>query len=112
MFNDMLPIALQSGIKVLDYWFMTYIEIIDTIKAFREVERQRIREVASFNHSLANLIALSMARLENDKAEYPTLKQSFPGLFNDIDDTPKQQNSEVMKERFLRYADANNKKMR
>jgi len=112
MFNNMLPIALQSGIKVLDYWFMTYGEIMDTIKAFGEVERLRIREVAMFNHSLANLIALSMARLTNEKAEYPSLKQAYPGLFNDIDDTPKQQNVEIMKERFLRYADANNKKMR
>jgi len=114
MFNDMLPIALQSGISVMDYWFLTYGEIVDTVKAYRENDRLRIREVATFNHSLANLIGLSVARLMDKSSEYPTLKGAYPNLFDDVieDNTPVQQNAEIMKERFMKYAEANNKKVR
>ena len=112
MFNDMLPIALQCGINILDYWFLTYGEIVDTVKAFREVDRLRIREVATFNYSLATLISKGIARVLDGKSDYPSLKGAYPGIFTDIDETPVQQNAEIMKERFMKYAEANNKKVR
>lgn len=110
----MLPAALQSGIRILEYWELTFGEIVSTISAYREGENMRIRETATFNYSLANLIGLSVARLMDEKAEYPSLKKAYPTLFDDIieDDRPVQQDWEIAKARLMQYAEANNKKER
>jgi hypothetical protein len=110
----MLPTALQIGISVYGYWSMTYGEIIMSIEAFNENERLRIREVASSNHQLANLIGLSVARIMNKDAEYPSLKEAFPNIFDDLIEKiePVQQDWQVAKARLLQYAEANNKKER
>ena len=92
---------------------MTYGEIVATIEAYKANEKLRVREVAVFNHSLANLIGLSVARLMNDKAKYPTLREAYPLIFADLEDEkPAHQDWKVAKERLLQYAEANNKKMR
>jgi hypothetical protein len=107
----MLPIALQCNINVLDFWTMTYGEISDLVDACRENDRLRIREVASFNHSLANLVGLSVARLMDKKSKYPTLKESYPNIFKDLEDNkPVIENAEVTKAKMLKYAESNNKK--
>ena len=110
----MLPIALQVGISAYDYWSMTYGEIIDSIKAFKENERLRVREVAGFNYQLANLIGLSVARIMDKDAKYPSLKESFPNIFDDLieNDEPIQQDWQIAKARLMEYAEANNKKER
>lgn len=109
----MLPIALQCKINMFEFWEMTYGEIVMTIEAYRENERLRIREVASFNWNLGNLIGLSVNRLMDKNAEYPSLKESFPSVFSDLEDEePVQQDWQVAKARILQYAEANNKKKR
>ena len=109
----MLPFALQVGVGTIEYWSMTYGEIKGTIDAYRTNEKRRIREVAVFNHIQANLIGLSVARLMNDKAKYPTLREAYPLIFADLEDEkPAHQDWQVAKARLLQYAEANNKKMR
>lgn len=109
----MLPIALQCNINTFDFWNMTYGEINDTINANRETNRLRVREVASFNHSLGNLIGLSVARLMDKKTKYPTLKEAFSDIFSDLEDNkPNVENEEVTKARLLKYAESNNRKKR
>ena len=53
-----------------------------------------------------------MARLINDEAEYPSLKEAYPGIFSDIVEEPVQQDWRLAKARLLQYAEANNKKVR
>lgn len=113
LFNGLLPAALQCGITVSDFWEMTYGEIVITIKAKNEVEKNRIREAATLNHHLANLIGLSVARLMDKNAKYPSLQEAFPGMFDDIvqeQQAPKQQDWRVAKERLMQYAEAHNRK--
>jgi len=109
----MLLIALQSEISINDYWNMTYGEILLSVEAYRETNRLRVREVASFNHSLANLIALSVNRLLDKKAKYPSLKESFPNLFSDLKDKQEiVEDEDVTKARLLQYMESNNRKKR
>ena len=112
LFEDILPPALQSGINISEYWYLTYGEIRATIDAHQANTKLRIREQASLHHSLANLIGISVARLMNDKVEYPSLKEAYPGLFSDIVEEPVQQDWRLAKARLLQYAEANNKKKR
>ena len=110
LFKGMLPIALQSGLSVFDFWSMTYGELSDTIAAYNNNEKNRVREAASLNYHLANLIGISVARLMDKKAEYPTLQVAYPGLFDDLEVEDKQQNWEVAKARLMKYAEVHNKK--
>ena len=110
LFEDILPPALQSGVSISEYWYLTYGEIKATIDAHQANQKLHTREQASQNHSLANLIGLSVARLINDEAEYPSLKEAYPGIFSDIVDEPVQQDWRLAKARLLQYAEANNKK--
>lgn len=107
----MLPVALQVGISAYGYWEMTYGEIIDTINAFKENERLRIREKASFEHQLANLIGLSVARIMDKDAEYPSLKKAFPNIFDDLieNEEPIEEDWNITKARMMQYADVVNK---
>ena len=109
----MLPIALQCGINTFQFWEMTYGEISVTVDAHRETSRLRVREVAGFNHSLANLIGLSVARLMDKKSKYPTLKEAFPGMFDDLEsNNPITESEDITKAKLLQYAEFNNRKKR
>ena len=48
----MFPIALSCGVKALEYWDMTYLEIMETIYAYREQERIELQKIATMNHKL------------------------------------------------------------
>ena len=113
LFKGMLPIALQSGLSVFDFWSMTYGELSDTIDAYNNNETNRVKESASLNYNLANLIGFSVARLMDKKAKYPTLQDAYPGLFDDLkveDKQPVQQDWENAKPRMMKYTEAHNKK--
>lgn len=110
LFKGMLPIALQSGLSVFDFWSMTYGELSDTIDAYNNNEKNRVKEAASLNYHLANLIGVSVGRLMDKKAEYPTLQGAYPGLFDDLKVEPVQQDWEVAKARLMKYTDAHNRK--
>lgn len=112
IFNEMLPTALQCGIGVREYWELTYGEIIDTIDAYNISEKRKMQENAAMIHQLANLIGISVSRLVDNSAKYPTLYEAYPQLF-DIPEPPKieQQDWKIAKERLLRYAGAHNKKV-
>ena len=112
MFEDILPPALQSGISISEYWYLTYGEIKVTIDAYQANQKLHIREQASLHYMLANLIGISASRLTNDKAEYPSLKEAYPSIFSDIVEEPAQQDWRLAKARMLQYAEANNKKER
>ena len=112
MFEDILPPALQSGISISEYWYLTYGEIKVTIDAYQANQKLHIREQAGLHHSLANLIGISVARLMDNKAEYPSLKEAYPGIFSDLETAPPQEDWEISKIRMMQYAEANNKKKR
>lgn len=48
----------------------------------------------------------------DDKVKYPSLKEAYPSMFDDIEEEVPQQDWEISKIRMLQYAEANNKKMR
>ena len=83
------------------------------IESFNRREKARVQEVASMTYQSANLIGLSVARLMNEKATFPTLQEAFPSLFDElvVDTTPKQQDWMLMKDRLTQYTAAHNNKI-
>lgn len=101
----MLPFALQVGIDVIEYWDYTYGEIVASIKAHKENDRLRVREIAGFNYGLANLIGLSVARIMDDKAEFPSLKKAYPNIFSDLKEESEVEPWKVTKAKMLQNAE-------
>lgn len=113
MFESLLPTVLDCGISIFDFWDMTYEEMRLVIDSFNRREKARVQEMASMNYQLGNLVGMSVARLFDEKAKYPTLFEAFPTLFDDleIDTTPRQQDWRIMKDRLQQYATAHNTKI-
>lgn len=110
LFEGMLPIALQCGIGIFDFWDMTYGEITMTIKAFNDKEINRLKEKAIMDYQLANIIGLSVARLMDKNAKYPEIEKVYPSLFDVPKDKPVQVDWRIAKERLMKYTDAHNRK--
>ena len=115
LFDSLLKVALTSHISILDFWEMTYGEIVYTIRANNETEINSLKELAAMNYHLANLIGLSVARLTDKDAKYPSLYEAFPTLFEE--EIEEQEEVEIVnndwiliKDRLLSYASAHNNK--
>lgn len=110
LFEGMLPIALQCGISIFEYWDMTYGEITLTIKAFNDSTVNKLKEKAIMDYQLANMIGLSVARLMDKNAKYPKIEELYPSLFEVENTQPKQIDWRIAKERLMKYTDAHNRK--
>lgn len=107
----MLPIALQCGMSVFDFWDMTYGEILMTIEAYNERLLVNLKEKAVMDYQLANIIGLSVARLMDNNAKYPEIHEVYPSIFKEPEtEKPVQVDWRVAKERLMKYTDAHNKK--
>lgn len=102
----MFPIALTCGIRALDYWDMTYLEIMETIYAYREQERIELQKIATMNHKLSQLIAIGF----NSPKDMPTIYDAYPSLFEKPVET-KQDDWRIMKDRISAFAQVHNRKL-
>lgn len=62
---------------------MTYGEISDTIASKNRVRVLEMKERASFDHIMADLIGTSVGRLLDKNAKYPSLYDAYPTLFKE-----------------------------
>lgn len=110
MFDSLLPTALQCGVKIFEFWDLTYGEIILIINAHNANLKAKMQQEAALNHQHANLIGLSVARLMDKNAEYPSLYEAYPNLFEELKPQPVVEDWQIIKDRLMRYADAHNQK--
>lgn len=106
--------ALIAGLDYERYWEYTYGEIIGYIKAYNKRKQDDMKTQATFCHAQANLIGMSVARLMDDKSKYPSLYESFPGLFKEEaareEELRKEREWQLYKARIMEYSIANNSK--
>lgn len=100
--------ALYVGIGAVDYWHLTYGEIVATIEVYNSRKEEERKENEVNLYTLANLIGLSVARLFSEKNKFPTIYELFPDDFNEI--SSPSEDWRVMKERFLKFAKSHNAK--
>jgi len=62
------------------------------------------------DHRLADLIGLSVNRLINKNATFPSLSEAYPHLLEE--GRSEKKDWRVVKQRLLQYAEANNSKRR
>jgi len=115
LFDNLKYQALECGVNVFTFWNMTYGEIVDVIKTSNKMKLAKLKEKANLDHALAELIGLSVSRLLDKNAKYPTLFEAYPELFKEESEKKKleepiQQDWEIAKARLMAYATNHNKK--
>lgn len=116
LFEQLKPQALDSGITIFSFWNMTYGEIVDVIASANRQRLNQLKERASFDHILADLVGASVGRLMDKNAKFPTLYDSYPTLFKDEISKKEveapQEEWKLYKARLMKYATAHNEKQR
>lgn len=99
---------MSYGLTEADFWSMTFAEIERAIKAKKQQEKRK----AEFDHILANLIGLSVARIYNKSNTYPTLAEAYPSLFDRVAEAEdlQKKKDELSAIRFKQFALSHNKK--
>lgn len=86
------------------------------IKAYNRKRLDDMKLQATMNHSLANLIGLSVARIMDSKSHYPTLFEAYPTLFAEEaerEERIRQENEwKLYKARIMEYSMSHNKKIK
>lgn len=107
-----LEIALDYGIKEVEFWDMTIDELGRAIDSKKRLRERDLQEKASFDHILADLIGRSIARLYSSSAKYPEISDIYTTLFDkqEIDEKRKEKIAELSAARFRRFANSFNTK--
>lgn len=105
---------MDAGVKEVDYWDMTYGEIVNIIKSHNRIYEREQREKALFFYKLADLITAGVASLFSEDLDFPHIYQSFPGMFEPervlIQKAEQQKQMEIYKARFTAFALSHNEK--
>lgn len=105
LFEKLLPIFLENGGKLFDFYIATYGEINAVINANRKRVKQEFQMAATVAYQTARLNSYAFA----DASKMPPLTEVFPKLFDDIKAAkPKQQDWRVMLDIMSSYADQHN----
>lgn len=103
--------ALDAGIKEAEFWEMTLAEIERAIKSKLRVMRAEMREKATYDYILADLIGRSVARVQNSANKMPDIDTVYPSLFDseEIEEQKRKRRDELTALRFRQFAQAFNK---
>ena len=91
---------------------MTFAELERLIKSKQRLEEKRLKEKASFDYILADLIGKSISRLYSSENNIPTIEEVYPSLFDSVElqEQKQEQKDEVSAIRFKQFAQSFNKR--
>lgn len=90
---------------------MTLAELTRAIESKKRQEKERLKELATFNYIQADLIGRSIARLYSSSAKMPQIQDIYPSLFETETEKQKEdKRMEISAIRFRMFAQAYNKK--
>lgn len=107
--DELLPLALQCGISIFDFYQMTFAEVQAVINAYFTKQKRELQQQASMTYAGASLTAMFVSRLISDKAKTLTLYEAFPDLFKEEIEEEKKTRQEREKEALLAFVNRHNK---
>ena len=121
MFDKLYPFAIRAGVKPIEYWDMTYGEIMDSIEQdwyFRyihtEEERYKLESVLSYIGMAIHQIPINVnTAIMGKTANYPKITDYMPERVKEQlareQEIQKKRSADL---RFLSWADRINKKFK
>ena len=107
--DELLPLALQCGISIFDFYDMTFAEVQAVINAYFTKQKRELQQQASMVYAGASLTAMFVSKLISDKAKILTLYDAFPDLFKEEIKEAEKRAQEEEKQRFLQFVARHNK---
>lgn len=114
MAYKLLQPCINLGLEESKFWDMTIAEL----QRYSEGALWRLKQQASLDYTLANLIGISNARLLSKDIEYPSIEDAYPSIFaSELDEREKARKAEEIAiqnstNRFLEFAKKHNAKKR
>lgn len=104
--------ALDYGIKESEFWEMTIAELARAVESKKRLQEKELKEKATFDYILADLIGRSMARLYSSSNKMPTIAEAYPTLFSseEIEAQRQEKRKELSVLRFRQFTQSYNKK--
>ena len=108
----MLDVALDCGVKELEFWDMTIGEVDRAIESRNRLIERESQERASFDYMLAQVLSKNISVILTGKGEAPTLQQAYPNLFDDLleeqEQKIQQRKDDLSALRFKQFAQSYN----
>lgn len=110
LFDRLLPVYLENGGGVFDFYDLSYGEIMIVIDANKSRVKHEAQISASMFYTLARLTSYSFA----DPSKMPSIQESFPSLFEATESVEAQpvQDWRLMKDILMGYSEQHNEKMK
>lgn len=89
---------------------MSLDEVQRAIDIYNKRKKDELKEKATQDYQLANLIGISVSRIYSKSSKYPRIEEIYPTLFTDESKPYEQQKMALSVERFKIFAMQNNKK--
>ena len=99
------------GLPEKEFWEMTKAEV----ERYLEGAVWRMKSKAQFDYLLADLFGISIARILDSEAKFPSLEQIYPSLFEgdpEEEDSEEAIRMENSLNRFMEFALKHNAKLR
>ena len=91
---------------------MTLAEVQRAVKSKIRVQKIEVREKATYDYIQAQLIIKGISQVLGDKSDFPTLEETYPGVFDDVAEEQKakieQQKMNLSALRFKQFAQSYN----
>lgn len=106
--------VLDYGIAEADFWMMTIREVENAIRSKERVRKVQSQEKAAFDYIQATLIIKGVGIALGSKQDFPTIEQTYPGIFEDVvqqkEEEIQKRKDELSALRFRQFAQSYNKK--
>ena len=91
---------------------MTLAELVRAIESRKRTHKERLKERATFDYQLANLIGRSVSRIYSSSATMPELYECYPDLFEkaEFEEQKQERLNELSALRFKQFANSFNKR--
>lgn len=111
---DALNDALDCGLSEQAFWDMSFDEIHRYKESYKRRYRAETKRTISYLYNLADMTALSVARIHNSNAVYPPIDELYPDLFaeDNLAQARLDKEQQLSVERFLQFAQIHNKKLK
>ena len=80
----MLDRALDYGITEDQFWDMTFAEIERAVNSKVRILKLQAQEKATYDYILAQLITKGVSKVLGDKSDFPSIEETYPGVFDDV----------------------------
>lgn len=109
-----LETALDYGITEYEFWNMTIGELTRLIESKNRMETRRIKQIANFDYTLADLIGRSIARIYSKTANYPNISEVYPALFDseEVKQAKEKQKADMFAKQLKQFAANHNNRIK